>query len=145
MDDVYGITAVAPRDIGIVWDHIEPYFEKLAVKSDSIDGAYEIMQKVESGALSLWVIHAPGKILGFYTLGIFEGRGARTCSVVHCAGEAMPGWIVLMMDSVKEYALSQGCSDVEVSGRPGWSKFYKKHENLRGHKVSEVYKFKIKE
>lgn len=107
-----------------VWDLAEPMLKKA---SDRIPGVYsmdDLRQKCLDGTYLLWFAKNAKCAL---IIKVSQYHLHKGCAIVLVGGTDMDSWIEEMSE-IEEYARSQGCKEMIISGREGWKRIFKDYE-----------------
>lgn len=98
--------------------------------------ADDILKFIFTGQMQLWVVLDQTKIYGHIVTEVKQYPGKKMFAVQYCSIE--PHHLEQVEDKMQElaekFAKDAGCSGIEFTGRPGWSKSMKKY----GYDVQSV-------
>lgn len=117
----YHVTGVLSHRINEVWPAVAPIIERALEFGDGKYALTDIHRFLEEQACQLWIIHNTAGIAGALVTQIVNYPQDRRLCFFACAGVEADKWLHLN-EVIKCYAREQGCSSVEIYGRPGWVK-----------------------
>jgi len=112
------MSGIPPDHIDDMWIIAEPLIKK---GTDRMPGAYclkELKNKCLSGDLVLWVGRKAKYAL---LLKVSQYHLHKSCGIVAIGGDHMDEWISDLKE-IEDYARSQGCKNMVISGRKGWQR-----------------------
>jgi len=84
-------------------------------------GAAALQDRLLSGIYRLWLCHeGAGPIAAAVTEIVTTIRGP-VCVLVLCGGSERHKWMGLL-DEIETWAAMQGCKELRIYGRPGWTR-----------------------
>lgn len=119
------IGLVAPSDAGVVWTVAKPLLELSVPYSGGRYTIEDMYEDISRGNQHLWLIATdenPREPIAAFTTRIIEYPSLKVLSCQFCGGEGLPDWIDAVDDILARFARDGGCSDIEMTGRPGWSR-----------------------
>lgn len=106
-----------------VWDRVARVLQPAVDRYDGYT-MNEVKAMIKSRRWQLWLavdennkIHAAGVT----TINVYPQK--KTCLILYVAGEEMKNWLHLMRD-IESWAGQNGCKDLELRGRRGWSRVF---------------------
>lgn len=123
------IITVIPREhIPREWPRVEPLLKRA---TDTRDGQYhpfDIFDKLIDGELQLWgIFDDERELLATFTTRVCQYRNSRALSMDWVGGSQMKTWLPEVMERLKDFARSHGCTSLEGRGRSGWVRALKKY------------------
>lgn len=118
------ISFIPKECIALVEEQLRPLIRKLdpylAGKFDE-DSLVEILK---GGGMDLWVaLSGDEKIIAIQITQIHTFPLKKVLCSLFTAGENMELWSDKMMEAIVDVAQRSGCSSIEGTGRPGWTRF----------------------
>ncbi len=86
-----------------------------------------LFETLRDGKMDVWIAFEEDEILAFGATAIHTYPLRKVFSVIFSAGGKLGQWADDMMDMWMSYARDSGCSSIEVTGRPGWTRFLKRY------------------
>ena len=117
----YNVTGVLSSQINEVWPVVAPLIERSIEYSDGKFALADVRRFLEEQTCQLWLIYNAAGIAGALVTQIINYPQDRRLIFLFCAGVEADQWLHLS-EVIKNYAREQGCSCVEIYGRPGWVK-----------------------
>ncbi len=90
---------------------------------------HDIMRELVEGTKQIWVGTIDGELAATVVTHIIEYPKKKTCEICYLGGEAGIGVLRALgeVKSIEDWAISEGCKDIQVFGRRGWLKALDKH------------------
>lgn len=116
---------IASIDVVKWWSRIKEKIEEAMLTSRGKYNSGSIFHLLLKEQMQLWIAYDKDKI---YAVGLSElikyPLGIKICRVICIVGEQREEWQHLMKD-VEAAAKKNGCVDMELWARPGWSRIMK--------------------
>jgi len=122
------IFTVIPREhIPMEWPRVEPLLKKATETRDGQYHPFDIFDKLVDGDLQLWGIFSDEKeLIAVLTTRVCQYRNSRALSIDWVGGSQMKAWLPQVLETLKSFAIHNGCSSLEGRGRSGWVRALKK-------------------
>lgn len=122
------VSAVPRQHVPEIESQLRPLIQKLGVHLGNRFDEDTLIQALTDGRMDLWIaFDGDGKIVCFAATSIHEYPLRKVFSCIFCAGEQMSLWADGMMSMLMSYARDNGCRSIELTGRPGWTRFLKRY------------------
>lgn len=121
--DQYTIHGVPAERIAYVWAQVAPMFHKLEQDEFSLNDVHRLLL---DRALQLWLVYKNLEVVAVVTTEIIVYPRRKSVKILFAAGAEAAHWLHLIRDIVIPWGKSQGCSAIEIEGRPGWEKLINK-------------------
>lgn len=108
-----------------LWPRVRGFIER-AYETGGDDSFEQTEAKVLSGRALLWVVFNGG-ILGAVVTQILHESRNRVCLILACGGNELALW-QSQISVIEDYARSQDCTCVRMSGRKGWKRIFRDYE-----------------
>jgi hypothetical protein len=128
MFNLYGIPA--DKVTGALWERVEPLL-KLSCDGAGTEDPDDVRDWVLDRSVQLWIL-ADTEIEGVMITEINMYPKISVARVRHYSGPMSQAIYTTVSRVVSEWAKAQGCSKLELWGRPGW-------ERLAGQSVSRSF------
>lgn len=116
---------VAAIDVPKYWSDIRDQVEEAMLTTRGKYRAHHIFCFLLKGSMQLWLALEESKILAFALSEIIQyPAGAKMLRVICVAGSEREKWQHLM-SKLEATAIKNGCTDMELQARPGWSRIMK--------------------
>jgi len=109
------IEGIQSDEVDDVWEKVEPLVNKAMEYADGKMVADDVYKALKAKDMQLWLV--PG---GVWITHIIDYPQSKRLDWVAAAGEYQE-W-TSYLPYLFEWAKTQGCDAVEVSGRPGWGR-----------------------
>lgn len=103
-----------------VWNLVLPLVESALDYDDSRYSASSIYEEIKNRGMQLWLV-MNGDIEACLVTEIRKYPLKTVCTIFLAAGKNLENWIHVQ-ENLKAWAKTQGCSTIELYGRPGWEK-----------------------
>ena len=112
------LLACPAQDVPKLWRLVWPVLERAVSRQDEFteQDVYEDLCNKKS---QLWLAVEGSRLLGVGVTQIAVYPRKRVCLLLYVAGEGWARWRHLL-DGICDWARSQGCAELEFSGRRGW-------------------------
>jgi len=122
------VVPVEPIGVELFWDKIEPLVKKAVSYSGGRHTVATTKYLCKIGEMKLWIVFKSVKDIEAIIITQKAIYPAKTIlTIVLCGGRNMSKWSGEAIKTIMEYAKENGCTGVEVMGRPGWRKIFNKH------------------
>lgn len=119
-DEELTISPISKMNIEEVWDNAVPFLARIP----EIGVRYElkdVKRWLESGELQLWVIWSPEEVVAIFCTEVVSFPKAKVLRIAYAAGTKMRRWVGFL-PKLEEWAKSEGYTEIEIEGRPGWGR-----------------------
>jgi len=113
------LVCVAPDKIDGIWPHVSHFIESAIEHGRGDDTSEVVKADLDAGRSLLWVVWDGSGLLAAATTKIVNYPTKKACVVTSCGGRELPRWIAFIND-LMNYAKSEGCAVMRISGREGW-------------------------
>jgi hypothetical protein len=124
------LACVPPGEVARLWPHLAHYIAR-AMARGGMGRFADVEADVLGADAYLWVATAAGAILAAAVTKVTGAGSARLCTIVACGGHDWPRFRFLIA-GLESYARAEGCTAVEICGRPGWQR------RLAGYRTVKV-------
>jgi len=112
------LACVPPHDIGQLWPHMA-HFIRRAMEKGGMGRFEDVERDVLTENAYLWVAIEDGGILAAAVTQVTDPKDCRLCTIVACGGHDWERFGHLI-EGLEKYARAEGCTRIEIAGRPGW-------------------------
>jgi len=90
---------------------------------------HDIMKELVKGSKQIWLGTIGDKFVATVVTQIIQYPKKKTCEICYLGGEAGSGVLKALgeVEAIENWAVDNGCDDIQVFGRRGWLKALKKH------------------
>ncbi len=138
------IAQIPARQVPKIWPYIQPFIAK-AVRVSPGTSEQDLYLRCFNDKAQLWVVYYSidgGPVLygGAGTTKLEKTDKGVTCTIITYGSDQHLGlgyWVHLV-DEVEAWANLEGCTQIEIHGRPGWRralKNYSLHKKLPNNRV----------
>ena len=114
-----------PREhIEDVWDLAVPMLQKAMDRMPGVYCMRELKSKCMDGTYVLWFSQKAKCAL---IIKVSQYHSYKACAIVMVGGNDLENWIDELSE-IEQYAKSQGCKEMVVSGRRGWERILKDYK-----------------
>lgn len=115
---------IAPDDVTTVWLLAAPHLEKSVPHSGGRYTLEDMYKQLLSGEQHLWLVSdKPGQTVAAFTTRVLTYPSLKVLSCQFCGGlNRMDEWIDAVDDILNRFAADAGCTAIEMTGRPGWTR-----------------------
>jgi hypothetical protein len=106
------------------WESVKPLIEEALEYNDGEYTSSDIKKMVEDGDMQLWLFHKEDGLAGCGVTQLIDFPLKRICLIVLLAGRDFSEW-ERYIGVVENWAVSNGCSSIELRGRKGWERVLK--------------------
>lgn len=119
--------SLVPRQlVPQIESELRPLIRKLGSHLGNRFDEDTLIETLLAGRMDLWIAFDE-EIVAFAATAIHTYPLRKVFSCIFCAGEKMDQWADNMMDMLMSYARDSGCASIELTGRPGWTRFLKRY------------------
>lgn len=114
---------IAPLDSSVVghfWPAAAPLIAAALSWSRDRWTLDSIKADLDSGDKRLWVVFRGKEMISAYVTVNTDFPEARVCTILACGGTDAASWVEQVLTGVESAAIAEGCTQVEIIGRPGW-------------------------
>jgi len=140
MTDVARMTPVPPAYLDAVWRDILPFVTAAVATSAGAFTASSVYKDAKSGFHTVWIIVSDDVIQLMLTTRIVQYPEKRALIVDWVGGGDLRNVLETGLDTLKDYARDNSCTEIEGSGRKGWEKWLAPHGWTHQH---VAYKLEI--
>lgn len=116
--------AIPREEVWRVWPGVAEWIDSAYKAADEIM-PLDILDQLRSGHRQLWVAWGDEqRVLCAVLTRIVQLRSGRALQVTGCGGEQVERWSDLIT-TLESFAKDEGCTKIQVSGRPGWARLYR--------------------
>lgn len=116
---VIALVPLLPCYARAIWPQIDEWVCSATDDTGNWWSPANVLDGIERGNLVTWVIADEDRLYGVVACEI-ETAPNHTIGVISlCAGDEMQQWLHLLPE-IENWASENGCSEVQVRGRPGW-------------------------
>lgn len=102
-----------------VWELVAPVLQKAVDRFDGYD-MIDVRERCMTAQWQLWTA-CDDRIRGVMVTCITVYPQKKTCEIIFFAGDGLDEMLPLLSD-IEGWAMQNGCSDIELRGRSGWSR-----------------------
>lgn len=122
------VSAVPREHVLRIEDQLRPLIKRLGSHLGNRFDEDTLIDALASGKMDLWIaFDDEGVIVAFGATAIHEYPLRKVFSAIFASGTKLGEWSDNMMFMWMQYAKDCGCSSIEVTGRPGWTRFLKRY------------------
>lgn len=122
------ISFIPKECIALIEEQLRPLIRKLGSHLCNRFDEDTLVAALTAGKMDLWIAFDDAeKILCFAATAIHEYPLRKVFSCIFCAGEKMEEWAEDMMSMLMSCARDNGCQSIELTGRPGWTRYLKRY------------------
>jgi len=111
------LSCVPPDKVPLLWPHMSHYIRR-AMERGQMGEFADVERDVLCANSYLWVAVLDGAILAAAVTKVTSGD-ERLCTIVACGGYDWDRFGHLI-EGLEKYARAEGCTSIEICGRPGW-------------------------
>jgi len=118
-------TLIPADGVDQVWSIAAPLLEKATKRTRKID-LTSLLKSARDGLMQIWLAYDAEEedvLAAAATEMVTYSSGLKSARVILLGGRQLNRWSRLI-DIIENWALSEGCSTVEIVGRRGWEKVY---------------------
>jgi hypothetical protein len=112
------------NDIHLVWEKVKPHIER-ALEHSYTHTLGDIAEGLISGAMQLWTY---GDFDAAMVTDIDHDR-VRFCTIILLAGDGFDNY-KHYLDVIEQWAKDNGCKEIRVYGRKGWSRVLNDYKEM---------------
>lgn len=114
------LICVPPDRAAEAWPRVAHWIKDALRRADL--GSYRGIENcVLSGRFLLWLAWDGKQIVAAAVTDLLQTEWRKVCNIVACGGDDMAQWIHLI-EGLEDYARSESCAAISISGRKGWEK-----------------------
>lgn len=122
------VSAVPKEHVHEIEGQLRPLIRKLGSHLGNRFDEDTLVAALVAGRMDLWIsFDETGAIVCFAATAVHEYPLRKVFSCIFCAGDHMDLWADKMMSMLMDYARDCGCASIELTGRPGWTRFLKRY------------------
>ena len=89
----------------------------------------DVLKELVDGSKQIWLGTLNNEFVATVITQIIDYPKKKTCEICYMGGTAGAGILDALgyLESVEDWAIANGCDDIQVFGRRGWLKALKKH------------------
>jgi hypothetical protein len=114
---------ILSEQLDAVWNDVKPCIQKALDEDHNRTNIETVYKNIKSKAHQLWVANDGCFCVFVSCIEVFDN--AKQLKLLYCGGEfgsTTRDERQLVFNVFKEYAISQGCTELEIWGRDGWLK-----------------------
>lgn len=116
----FNIRGIPANAVDGLWRFAEPYIKRALDHTFGELSLDDIRGFCESRDMQLWMIATGRKICGAGTTQIVTYPAFSACRIVTLAGSEFDQWMGIAHATIEEWALANGCRDIEAYCRKGF-------------------------
>jgi len=124
------LACVGPNDVPKIWPHMSHFIQR-AMERGGMGRFEDVQRDVLTTNAYLWLAIESGSVLAAAVTKVTDEPHYRLCTIVACGGHDWGRWGQLI-EGLEKYARAEGCSRMEIAGRPGWLR------RLRDYKLAKI-------
>jgi len=120
------ILPVSTQDVDLYWSFVSQYIESALEHTDGEISLKDIRSDIANQNRQLWVIKYQGEYIAAVITRVFtHNEGLKIGEITFAGGKDHDLWDHFA-DVVGEWFKNQNCKFIDIVGRPGWQRLYKK-------------------
>lgn len=119
-------SAVPPIALDIVWPAASELLAPAVEVSKGRYSLHEMWRELNECLLGLWVVLDGSEPVAAITTRVVDYPECRALAMDWIGGSRMEEWLPMAQARLGEYALDQGCTQLEGYGRKGWERSLRK-------------------
>lgn len=127
MLDTLTFGTIHPQILDVVWPDVERLLERSLETARGKFAMDDLRNSVESGELVLWLVVDGTTPIAAVTTRIIAYPQRHAMALDWVGGTRMNEWIDMVMDTIKRYAVDNGCVHLEGYGRKAWGRVLQKY------------------
>ncbi len=132
---------VQAPELSEVWGQVQPFIAAALEYAGGRQTEKTIADALLKRTMQLWTVSDNGTVLSAFVSHLINyPTGLRACNVVVLGGVAYKKWLDQARIVIREWAKSEGCHKIEMTGRPGWEKILKDWNKLTVMLEEDLYK-----
>ena len=121
------IVLVSPDDIPYIWENVQPHLEAMEPHSEGELAPEDFYEAIHNGEMQLWLAAEGKELLASMVTQIVTYPRKTILRIISIGGDDMEKWIGYI-PLIEDWALSMGCTSLEVGGRTAWLRILKDWE-----------------
>lgn len=121
----FGTIPVAGLDI--VWPDVERLMGRSVATARGKFALDDVRMDIEAGHLVLWLVVDGTTPIAAVTTRIIQYPHRHALALDWVGGTRMREWLPLVMDTIKKYAVVNGCLHLEGYGRKAWGRVLERY------------------
>lgn len=117
--DHYTLRGVPAPYVGLLWTQVSEFLHEMPTEDYTLS---DIFNLILDRKIQLWTVYRGVEMVAVFTTEIVIFPRSKVLNVLMAVGSEINGWFHLFRDVVIPWGVSQGCSAIEIQGRPGWEK-----------------------
>jgi len=113
------LVPIIPAYARSIWPQIERWVASATDQTGNWWAPKDVLSGIERDKLVAWVVTDAERLFGMVGCEIEYAANHSICVICLCAGDEMQRWLHLLPE-IENWASENGCSEVQVRGRPGW-------------------------
>lgn len=138
-ETVYHVRGIPANMVDRFWALAEPYVKRALDHTIGEFTPADIKRYCKDKVMQLWLVSADERIVGAVTTELVVYPSRKHLLVATLGGSKSPEWIQLVIDTLSDWAKTQGCSALEARTRKGFVPVLINNYSFK-HKSSIVYK-----
>ena len=142
------VSAVLPKDIYLIWKHINKFLERSCKRSNGRHTIDTIYKQLIDNQVHLWIAFDPEEDLikgCVVTNFVYYPTGLKMLNILQLGGKNMEDWMEIVRPKITQWAKKNQCEGIEATGRKGVSHWLtKKDKNWKEDNVHYELKFEEK-
>lgn len=113
--------------LDIVWPDVERLLGKSLTTARGKFSMADVRKEIEAGHLVLWFVMDGAHPVAAVTTRIIAYPQRRAMALDWVGGTKMTEWLPLVLDTIKRYAVDNGCRHLEGYGRKAWGRVLQRY------------------
>ena len=114
------VLPVPAQSVARRWQQVAPMLDAALPYAQGRFTLQGIYDDLEDGSKDLWAFYRGAEIIGAVVTVYTDFPALKLCTVLLCGGNDIDEWKDQGLDAIERAALRDGCSQIEIVGRPGW-------------------------
>ncbi len=114
---------IVPLDSSVTeafWPKAGPMIEKALPYAKNRWTLESIRTDLQTGSKWLWIAFQGREAIACFVTCFSSFPAAEVCTILICGGKDVDSWVAMVLKNIENAARENGCSQVEIIGRPGW-------------------------
>lgn len=129
---------IPPDQVSDIWPVVEPLLAPAVDRGGGRMSMNTVRQSLTNGTHLLWVAHEGNDILAAFITRVAQYPLRRMLVVESLGGRDLGEWVEKVNQTLLRFASDNGCSGIELYGRPGWVKALKPYGWKHSMVVCEI-------